>query len=165
MASGRRNWLISITFIVFGGPGFVGVYLPLFMMRGHPLSQHLWLRIAGSLLIAGGLLPLCESIARFVREGRGTLVPAFPTEELVVSGFYRYVRNPMYVGVTCALAGETMLFASRQLAIYTLAVFVIVNLFVMFYEEPTLRRRYGQAYDRFRANVPRWLPRTTPWDG
>lgn len=164
MASYRRNALVSILFVVFGGPGILLVYLPLWITRfGIPQAEPHWQIFLAILLIALGLAPLFESIVRFVRIGLGTLVPTAPTERLVVSGLYRYVRNPMYVGVMTALAGEVVLFENRTLLETALLVWLGMHLFVLFYEEPTLARRYRQQYAIYKRNVPRWLPRFTPW--
>lgn len=164
MASSRRNIIVSVLFVIFGGPGIVLVYLPLWITRfripaGEPRGQML---LAAALILAG-VSPAFESIWRFVVVGRGTLVPTAPTEHLVVSGFYRHVRNPMYVGILIALAGEAVLFERRAMVAYLAIVWVVVHLFVCFYEEPTLTRRYGDEHLRFKQNVPRWLPRLTPW--
>jgi len=105
------------------------------------------------------------NLARFVWAGRGTLVPFAPTETLVASGFYRHVRNPMYVGVLTGIAGQVILFRSLSLAAYLILVASGFHLFVTRYEEPTLRRKYGPSYDAFCRNVPRWIPRWTPWQG
>jgi protein-S-isoprenylcysteine O-methyltransferase Ste14 len=115
--------------------------------------------------MAAGTAPLIESIWRFVEVGRGTLMPAVPTEHLVVSGLYRFVRNPMYVGVLTALAGETLLFARRSMVIYWVGVATTIHFFVLVYEEPTLSKRYGADYAQFKKMVPRWLPRLRPWKG
>jgi protein-S-isoprenylcysteine O-methyltransferase Ste14 len=165
MASHRRNVLVSILFTLFGGPGIVLIYLPLWITHfripaGEPLGQKL---IAASLILAG-LTPLFASISRFIYVGRGTLVPTKPTEHLVVSGFYRYVRNPMYVGVMVALSGEAILFWNRGIVIEALLAFIGFNLFIRLHEEPSLTRRHPEEYPRYKRNVPRWLPRLTPWD-
>jgi protein-S-isoprenylcysteine O-methyltransferase Ste14 len=86
-----------------------------------------------------------------------------PPARLVVSGFYRYVRNPMYVGVMLALAGEAILVWNRGILIEALLVFVGFNLFVCFHEEPSLARRYTDEYLQYKKNVPRWLPRFSAW--
>ena len=91
--------------------------------------------------------------------GRGTPAPIDPPKELVARGLYRYVRNPMYVGVMSILVGEALIFASRTLVWYAVTVFIGFNLFVLLYEEPTLRHKFGAAYERYCAAVPRWLPR------
>jgi protein-S-isoprenylcysteine O-methyltransferase Ste14 len=166
MASLRRNIIVSILFAIFGGPGIVLVYLPLWLTRFRvPAGESRWQIALAGVLIAAGVAPLVESARRFIYAGRGTLVPTAPTEHLVVSGFYRFVRNPMYVGVLIALAGEAVLFERRGLILYLAIVWLATHLFVCLYEEPTLTRRYGDEYLRFKQNVPRWLPRLKPWHG
>jgi protein-S-isoprenylcysteine O-methyltransferase Ste14 len=166
MASSRRNIVVSILFTIFGGPGIVLVYLPLWITRFRvPADEPWWQIVLAGVLITAGLTPMLESILRFIYAGHGTLMPTAPTEHLVVSGFYRYVRNPMYTGVLFALAGELILFERRSLAIYAAMVWLVVHLFVCFYEEPTLTRRYGDEYLQFKQSVPRWLPRLKPWQG
>jgi protein-S-isoprenylcysteine O-methyltransferase Ste14 len=103
-------------------------------------------------------------VREFVVVGRGTPAPVAPPEALVVSGLYRWVRNPMYVGVLCWLAALALFFASGAIALYAAVVFAGFNAFVMGYEEPALRRRFGAAYERYCRSVPRWLPRP-PRDG
>jgi protein-S-isoprenylcysteine O-methyltransferase Ste14 len=112
----------------------------------------------GAIGIGVALLGTC--IWEFGRRGRGTLAPVDPPRELVVQGLYRYVRNPMYLSVTVIVLGEALLVGSRRLVVYWLIWFVAANLFVIGYEEPTLRRRFGSAYDRYCATVGRWLPRS-----
>jgi protein-S-isoprenylcysteine O-methyltransferase Ste14 len=166
MTSIRRSVIISVLFTLFGGPGLVLVYLPWLITRLRmPSQQPLGQTISSVLLIVIGLIPLSESVIRFVVKGRGTLMPAVPTERLVVSGLYRYVRNPMYIGVITALGGEALLFRSRHLAAYALIVFAIMHLFVCLYEEPRLTRTYGDSYLSYKSNVPRWFPRLNPWRG
>jgi protein-S-isoprenylcysteine O-methyltransferase Ste14 len=164
MASPRRSAVVSILFVVFGGPGFVLAYFPFWITRFHlPANEQVWQMVLAAACILAGLAPLFESIVRFVRIGRGTLVPTTPTEELVVSGLYRYVRNPMYVGVLTVLVGEVVLLKSRDLAIYMGVVWLGIHLFICFYEEPTLTRRYAEQYAIYKRNVPRWVPRVRPW--
>ena len=166
MATFRRNVVVSILFTVFGGPGIGVVYVPLWITRFRvPAGEPWWQMALAAVLIALGVAPGLESVRRFVRVGRGTLMPTVPTEHLVVSGFYRHVRNPMYVGVLVALAGETILFRSRALAVFMVLMCLGFHLFVRLYEEPTLGRRYGEEYLRLKRHVPRWLPRLRPWQG
>lgn len=164
MASFRRSIVASVLFTLFGGPGIVLVLIPWLITRFRiPTDlppEHL---VAGPILIVIGLVPLLESIARFVWAGRGALVPNVPTEHLVVSGLYRFVRNPMYVGVLIAILGETLLLWNRGMLLEFFAVAVAFQLFVQFYEEPRLLRTFSIEYVRYRQNVPRWLPRLTPW--
>jgi protein-S-isoprenylcysteine O-methyltransferase Ste14 len=109
-----------------------------------------------------GLLGLAMVVAcfvRFVREGRGTPAPVAPTEELVVGGLYRYLRNPMYVGVGLVIAGQCLAFRSPALVVW-LAIFTLaVTVFVVAYEQPTLRATYGASYDDYRRAVPAVVPR------
>jgi protein-S-isoprenylcysteine O-methyltransferase Ste14 len=95
----------------------------------------------------------------FYSARRGTPAPIDPPKELVVRGLYRYVRNPMYVGVLSVLIGEALLFESARLFWYGAAVFLLFNLFVILYEEPALGRKFGKSYQDYRAAVGRWLPR------
>ena len=157
------RWGISAGFVVFGGPGIVGVYLPFAITRWRRATESGWLRGVAIALICLGLLPLLESVIRFVRVGRGTLVPIVPTKVLVVDGFYRYVRNPMYVGMLALIAGQALLCLSRDLAMYLVGIALFFHLFVMAYEEPKLRQTYGASYEEFCRHVPRWIPRMTPW--
>jgi protein-S-isoprenylcysteine O-methyltransferase Ste14 len=166
MESSRRNGIVSVLFVLFGGPAIVLVYVPFWITRFRiPLGEPSWQIVIAAALIVPGLLPALESMKRFVVVGRGTLVPAVPTKHLVVTGMYRYVRNPMYVGILTALAGETLVFRSRDLAVLTVFFWLATHLFVCFYEERTLTRRYGDEYLRFQRHVPRWLPRLRPWNG
>jgi protein-S-isoprenylcysteine O-methyltransferase Ste14 len=166
MQSQRRNAIVSALFTLFGGPGIVLFWLPLWLTHFRPVpGEPVWMCAAGVALIVLGLAPGLESVWRFVAVGRGTLVPTSETEHLVVSGFYRYVRNPMYVGVMATLAGELLLFRNRGLWIEATLVLVGLNVFVRLYEEPRLARRFGEEYARFRRHVPRWWPRLHPWDG
>ena len=95
--------------------------------------------------------------------GTGTPAPIDPPRNLVVSGLYRFVRNPMYVGVALVLLSEAALFGSFRLLEYALIVWAAFFLFVVAYEEPALRRKFGVSYQAYFEAVPRWIPRLTPW--
>jgi protein-S-isoprenylcysteine O-methyltransferase Ste14 len=163
MATLRRSILATVLFTLFGGPGILLVVVPWWMTGLRVVPG--WNQTTGWVLIVVGLLPLFESILRFVIVGRGTLLPTVPTEHLVVSGLYRFVRNPMYLGVGTALAGEALLFRSRHIVIELAVAAALMDIFVRFYEEPKLLRTYRGEYQRYRENVRRWLPRLTPWKG
>ena len=90
-------------------------------------------------------------------------MPLAPTQRLVVTGFNRYVRNPMYVGLLVVILGQALLFASLGLVVYAAVAWATTAAFVRWYEEPTLHRTYGSEYDAYRANVRGWLPRLRPW--
>ena len=119
----------------------------------------------GWLLIAFGLVLLIETFARFALEGLGTPAPFYPTKALVVTGSYRFVRNPMYLAVVTLILGQALVFSSWPLLIYAGIVWLVVHLFVVGYEEPTLRRTFGSQYDGYCRDVRRWLPRLVPWNG
>jgi protein-S-isoprenylcysteine O-methyltransferase Ste14 len=115
--------------------------------------------LLGLVCIGLGVTLLAACIWEFARSGRGTLAPVDPPRELVVRGLYRYVRNPMYLSVTTIVLGELLLSRSRALLLWWAIWFVGVNLLVIGYEEPTLRRRFGASYERYTKRVGRWLPR------
>jgi len=115
---------------------------------------------AAIVVIAAGIaIYLSTAFWGFALVGGGTPAPIAPTKILVVRGLHRYVRNPMYIGVALVIAGQAWLFHSADILIYLACVLVIVNLFVLFYEEPTLKRQFGEEYERYRAQVPRWIPK------
>jgi protein-S-isoprenylcysteine O-methyltransferase Ste14 len=118
---------------------------------------------AGVVLLALGVAVLVRAFARFVVEGRGTPAPVAPTEQLVVGGEYRFVRNPMYLAVVTAVLGQAMIFGSLALLGYAFALWAIMAAFVRWYEEPTLLKRYGDEYQRYRQAVRAWVPRLHAW--
>ena len=157
----------SLFFLVIA-PGTVAGYVPWRISRWHfndPLFGIPAIRFAGVLLILAGLPVLLDSFARFALQGLGTPAPVFPTQHLVVTGLFRYVRNPMYIAVLSLTLGQGLLFGNTPLLEYAAALAIGFHLFVLLYEEPTLRRTYGPEYDEFCANVRRWLPRLRPWRG
>ena len=158
----RGFWLfLRSAFWTIAFPGFFAGYLP---WRYFGVSQvdFDWatpVHLLAGLLIASGALLLLTCIYEFAARGRGTLSPADPPKELVVQGLYRYVRNPMYLSVMTVVTGEILLTRSVALLWYLLIFFVLVNLFVRGYEEPYLRSRFGESYERYMRDVGRWLPR------
>ena len=96
---------------------------------------------------------------RFVRQGRGTPAPVAPPERLIANGLYRYVRNPMYIGVLAMIFGQALFLGSRGILLYGLGMALAFHLFVVLYEEPTLRWQFGAEYETYCQRVPRWLPR------
>jgi protein-S-isoprenylcysteine O-methyltransferase Ste14 len=128
-------------------------------------SAPLALQVVGALLIAAGVGALAHTVIRFVVEGLGTPFPAAPTQNLVVGGLYRYVRNPMYLAVIATILGQAAILGSASLVVYAAILWVIVASFVHLYEEPTLSSKYGEQYAAYRRNVRAWWPRATPWLG
>ncbi len=124
-----------------------------------------FLRLVGAVLLAAGAVSLLDCFARFALQGHGTPAPVAPTASLVVTGQYRYLRNPMYLAVVTAILGQALLFGSARVLGYACVVGVLFHLFVIGYEEPTLRRQFGESYRRYQAAVRRWRPRLTPWSG
>jgi len=122
-------------------------------------------RLLGGGLIAAALLGLLESFGRFALKGRGTPAPIAPPEHLVVSGLYRHVRNPMYVALVVLLFGQALLLGSVVLLEYAAIAWLLFHVFVVTYEEPTLRRQFGASYNDYCARVSRWFPRLRPWTG
>ena len=121
--------------------------------------------IAGALLISAGVALWAWTVGLFARIGRGTLAPWDPTQRLVVEGPYRHVRNPMITAVLAVLAGEGLALGSAGRLIWAAAFLAINWSYFVLSEEPGLERRFGDEYRTYKANVPRWLPRRTGWEG
>jgi len=120
-------------------------------------------RAIGVILILAGVPGVVDSFARFALQGLGTPAPVAPPRHLVMTGLYRYVRNPMYVSVVAVILGQALLFPDWRLLVYGALFWLACHAFVLAYEEPTLRRTFGPQFEAFCANVPRWIPRLTPW--
>jgi protein-S-isoprenylcysteine O-methyltransferase Ste14 len=161
--SGSR-WSAAIGSLIFFviAPGGTAGLVPWLITRWSG-DAPLWAQVAGSGVTVAGTLLVAAAFVQFVLEGRGTPAPVAPTQALVVGGLYRWVRNPMYVGVAGAIAGQAVLFASWGVALWLVAFVVAVTTFVVTYEEPTLRQAYGDSYDAYAKAVHRWLPRVRPW--
>jgi protein-S-isoprenylcysteine O-methyltransferase Ste14 len=157
-----RLWLaVRSLFWAAAFPGMFAGYLPwrYFGVRearpdlGNPAA------LVGLALVAVGVALLSTCIFEFARSGLGTLSVIDPPRKLVVRGLYRYVRNPMYLSVVTIVLGELLLTGSPALLAYGAIGFGAINLFVLGYEEPNLRRRFGPAYEAYLREVGRWLPR------
>ena len=140
-------------------PGTVAGLVPYLLMRAGaggaaPLGAARWL---GLVPILAGVVIYLRSAWDFVVAGHGTPAPIDPPQHLVARGFYRFSRNPMYVAVIAVLLGEAVALESAVLAAYALVVGGGFHLFVVFYEEPSLRRLFGGSYEDYCARVPRWL--------
>jgi protein-S-isoprenylcysteine O-methyltransferase Ste14 len=151
--------LSAATFIVIV-PGSIGGWIPLYIANSG--SGHLrWTpdRVAGIALVVVGWSILLWCTVEFVHRGRGTPSPHRSPTKLVVSGLFRFVRNPMYVGVVMAIEGVALAMHSWEAALYGVAVAVAFHLRVLLYEEPRLTREFGDEFAAYRARVPRWIPR------
>ncbi len=140
-------------------PGFVTLYVPYLLLgrvyvpgRG-PLA---WLGIVCAIM---GAAIYFRCAWEFAVRGLGTPAPIAPTKYLVVTGLHRYVRNPMYIGVSLVMLGQAALFRAPRVAEYGALCILLAHLFILFYEEPTLRSQFGESYEKYRATVPRWIPR------
>ncbi|MGA5540307.1 methyltransferase family protein [Mycobacterium sp. NPDC051198] len=143
-------------------PGIVAGLVPWAMTDWHLQGTSTALRVIAGAMILVGLVPLVSAFAEFAKAG-GTPSPTASPQRLVVAGFNRYVRNPMYVGVLMVILGQAVLFRSGGLVIYGALFCACVAAFVRWYEEPTLSRRFGAAYETYRREVPAWRPRLHPW--
>jgi len=128
-----------------------------------PLFGVLLIRALGASLVVLGIIVVVDSFARFAFQGLGTPAPVFPARHLVVTGFYRYVRNPIYLAAVSVILGEGLILGNVNVLAYGVLAWLGTNWFVVAYEEPTLRKTFGPEYDAFCRNVPRWVPRPSPW--
>jgi protein-S-isoprenylcysteine O-methyltransferase Ste14 len=128
----------------------------------HDLGSGPVLIAAGLLLVTLGLLGLIESFGRFALEGRATPAPVTPARQLIVTGLYRFVRNPMYVSVVAVIVGQALVFSQIELIAYAALLWVAFHLFVILYEEPAMRRLFPGEYATYSKTVPRWLPLLRP---
>ncbi len=142
-------------------PGTVAVGVPYWLLGGFPVPALGPLAGFGLLCLVAGASIYFRCAWEFAVRGLGTPAPIAPTKFLVVSGLHRYVRNPMYLGVALVILGEAALFRAPHLVEYAALMLLIAHLFVVFYEEPTLRRQFGESYEEYLRTVPRWIPRFT----
>jgi len=145
-------------------PGTVAGLIPWWLTHWEAGGWWPPLRALGLIPLIGGAAVLVHAFARFVTEGLGTPAPVAPTQNLVVGGLYRYVRNPMYVAVVAAIVGQGLLLARPVLLAYALVAGLVMGGFARWYEEPTLSRTFGETYDRYRESVPGWVPRLRPYE-
>jgi protein-S-isoprenylcysteine O-methyltransferase Ste14 len=165
----RRVFAIggSIVFLLIA-PGTVAGVIPWEISHWRmqpPLLGLSFLRVVGASFIGVSIPMLLDSFARFALRGIGTPAPVFPPKHLVVTGLYRNVRNPMYVAALGVIQGQGLLLGDVRVLGYGALVWLISHLFVIGYEEPTLRKRFASEYEAYRASVPRWIPRLSPWGG
>jgi protein-S-isoprenylcysteine O-methyltransferase Ste14 len=165
LSTGRSNeQMTAIKTLLWSifAPGTITVLVPYLLLS----SQQVSTRIELSQFRYLGLIPILVGAAiyvwcawSFTFIGKGTPAPFDPPKELVVTGPYRYVRNPIYVFVILALIGEAILFGSIRLVVLAAVTGLACHLWVVFYEEPTLKRKFGESYKRYCESVSRWLPR------
>jgi protein-S-isoprenylcysteine O-methyltransferase Ste14 len=162
----RRLALVGSLAFLLLAPGTVAVFVPWWISRWRmqpPLLGLAASRVAGLLMVTAAVAILLDSFVRFALQGRGTPAPVLPTRQLVVTGLYRHVRNPMYVAVVAVIVGQGLILGDVRVLGYGALLWLVFHLFVVGYEEPTLRRSFGAEYEKFCANVPRWIPRLRAW--
>ena len=165
MRSAAGSLIGSALFLLIA-PGTVAGYLPWLLTRwrfGEDFGHSPTIRVVGGLVILCGFAALVECFIRFALAGLGTPAPIVPTRRLVVSGLYRYVRNPMYLSVGALILGQSFLFGRADLLIYLAGLAPVAHLFVVGYEEPKLRRQFPADYADYVQGVRRWLPRLHAW--
>ena len=158
---------IRALFFVALLPGVLAGYVPYQMLLGSGrlrLPAFNATSVASGLLILVGVTVLLRCVWDFFARGKGTLAPIDPPRHLVVSGLYRYTRNPMYNGVLAVLLGQAWLFGSMSVLTYALFVLVAFHLFVVVYEEPVLESQFQESYVAYRRAVPRWGFTTHPYE-
>jgi len=150
--------LKSLFFLIFVPGLFVG-YIPLaFLLTGSYIVTGILFYLALPLWLIGGVV-VVWCFWDFLTKGDGTPAPFDPPKELVVSGLYNYVRNPMYIGALLMLVAHFLWFGYWSLLIYTGFFFLAFHLFVLNYEEPTLKKKFGRSYTNYMKRVPRWIPK------
>jgi protein-S-isoprenylcysteine O-methyltransferase Ste14 len=140
-------------------PATVAVYAPSLILSDSKITSQLWMIKIGSLIITFGVGVYAWTVWDFARFGRGTPLPFDAPKKLVVRGLYRYVRNPTYLGVILVILGWVALYSSGSLLLYALGVSIIIHLFVVGYEESSLKKLYGTQYEAYHNSVSRWIPR------
>lgn len=143
-------------------PVIVLVLVPMTIENDFSLKSAPYI-FAGLAFILTGLSCMVSTIAGLIRIGRGTLAPWSPTGKLVIRGLYRYVRNPMIIGVLLVLTGEALIILSVKLLIWAFFFFIINTLYFIMYEEPDLEKKFGEEYTVYKTHVNRWIPRFKPY--
>jgi protein-S-isoprenylcysteine O-methyltransferase Ste14 len=160
-----RAWVGTLVFLVVT-PGVVAGLLPglITWWRVPWTGGSVWpVAVVAGIAVLSGVLVLLDAFVRFARAD-GTPAPPMPTAHLVVVGPYRYVRNPMYLAVLAIILGQALLFGSVGTLVYAGVVLLAVVLFVLGYEQPTLKDEYGDEYREYRRHVRGWIPRLRPWE-
>lgn len=150
--------LKSLLFLIIA-PGFVAGYIPLALLRRRPQIEAGFFAYLALPLWLIGVIVLLWCFWDFLAKGRGTPAPIDPPKELVVTGLYNYVRNPMYVGVLIIIIGHFLWLKTIWMIVYAAVVFLAFYLFVTLYEEPHLKKTFGAVYGNYVRKVPRWIPR------
>lgn len=161
---GKTEASIGSALFFFVAPGTVAGIIPYWITRWRiGEDANLSANIIGVALIAAGATALIECFVRFARTSGGTPSPLAPTQRLVVTGLYRFVRNPMYVAVLMLIMGQMFVFASAGLMAYAIVIWLAFHIFVVAFEERRLAAEFPEDYEVYTEHVGRWIPRLTPW--
>ena len=156
----HRFWpILNTAIFTIVVPGTVAILVPGWLMGGFHVPRSGFLLWLGEIVFCIGALIYFRCAWEFAARGLGTPAPIAPTKYLVTTALHRYVRNPMYIGVALAIVGEAIVFRSIHVAVYAALMLSIAHVFVVLYEEPILKRQFGESYEEYRQKVPRWIPR------
>jgi protein-S-isoprenylcysteine O-methyltransferase Ste14 len=156
----RAFWpVFNTTLFTIFVPGTVAILIPRWLLGGFVRPANGPVTWSGGVVFAWGAAIYFRCAWEFAVHGLGTPAPIAPTKFLVTTALHRYVRNPMYLGVALAIVGQAIVFRSLHLAEYGAVMLLVAHTFVVLYEEPTLWRQFGESYEEYRRNVPRWIPR------
>jgi len=150
-----RNFVFTVL-----QPGVVAGLIPWLILgdKVNSISKPIqWYQYFGFIIVAVGFIVMINCIISFAIKGKGTLSPADPTKKLVVTGLYNYSRNPMYVGVILILIGEALFFQSTKLLLYSILIYTAFYFFIILFEEPRLRKDFGQEYINYCKKVRRFI--------
>lgn len=150
-----------ISFIAL--PGIIAIVVPGLVASFDPWRKECW--IPGIYIICFGFFILLWCVRDFYKSGKGTLAPWDPPKKMVVVGLYRFMRNPMYVGVLLSVLGWGFYFQSMIIVLYAVILAVGFHVRVVRNEEPWLKSQFGIEWEKYQKEVNRWLPRLTPWHG
>lgn len=159
MANNSAGPIVKTLIFTVLVPGTVAVYVPMLLIGGFTKPESGPLTWLGAVIIVLGAAMYFLCAWEFAVRGLGTPAPIAPTKFLVTTALHRHVRNPMYIGVAMVILGEALVFRAFHLLEYAACMLLIAHLFVVFYEEPTLRRQFGESYEEYRRTVPRWIPK------
>ena len=159
--STRTKAILGSALFLLIGPGTVSVLIPWWITRWQMPDQGpaTWVLLPALILILVGSGFLIHAFGRFAVQGLGTPSPLDPTERLVHTGVYRWVRHPMYLAIQAIILGQALLFSDWRLVLYSAATCAAMFSFVRWHEEPVLAKRFGEEYQRYRETVPGWWPR------
>ncbi|NNK69043.1 MAG: isoprenylcysteine carboxylmethyltransferase family protein, partial [Flavobacteriaceae bacterium] len=161
--NGFVSHLLSIILLPGIMVGAIPYYLHFYFPEPTIYEEHILLKIGSYVFIAFGIIIFILCVGLFASIGKGTLAPWFPTSRLVVSGPYRFVRNPMIIGIISIIIGEALFYNSIIVLIWGVVFFAINSIYFEFFEERRLETKFGEAYLDYKESVPKWIPSLKPY--